>query len=101
MHGAFAWNELATTDVEAARAFYSAVLDWTFEAFELPDGPYWVATSGETLVGGIGGMETAADPETTVPTWFAFIEVDDVDERVRRAVERGGSVVQAPHEVPG
>src|SRR5947208_13066088 len=27
-HGTFAWNELATTDLEAARSFYTALFGW-------------------------------------------------------------------------
>ena len=27
-HGTFYWNELATTDTEAARAFYAALVGW-------------------------------------------------------------------------
>lgn len=43
MHGQFAWYELVTPDVEAAKAFYGAVVGWTFEG----DGPdYTIASAG-------------------------------------------------------
>ena len=100
MHGTFVWNELSTTDVEKAKAFYAETLGWTFEEFPLPDGPYWVAKSGETLVGGIGGLETSAVPAATSSGWFSFLEVDDVDARVEKAVAWGASLLQPPHDVP-
>jgi hypothetical protein len=100
MHGTFVWNELATHDVEAARAFYAEALDWTFEEFPLPQGPYWVAKAGERVVGGLTGMETAAVPGDT-PRWFAFVEVDDVDARVAKAAGLGATVLQPPEDVPG
>ena len=28
-HGAFSWNELMTTDVDAARSFYDALFGWS------------------------------------------------------------------------
>lgn len=100
MHGAFVWNELATTDPAAAMAFYAATLGWTFEEFPLPDGPYWVARSGGRVVGGLGGMETGAVPGAT-PYWFSFVEVDDVDARLAKAVAAGATVLRPPEDVPG
>ncbi len=32
----FAWNELYTRDVEAAKAFYAATVGWTFEGGPMP-----------------------------------------------------------------
>ena len=32
-HGAFGWNELMTTDVEAARSFYGALFGWETEDY--------------------------------------------------------------------
>lgn len=101
MHGTFAWSELATEDVEAAIAFYRDTLGWTFERFDLPDGAYWVAKSGQTMVGGIGGLETAAETGTRKSAWYSFIRVDKLDERFERALERGAHAIQRPHDVPG
>jgi predicted enzyme related to lactoylglutathione lyase len=56
MLGRFIWNELATTDVARAKAFYEQTLGWTFEPCELPDGAYWAAKAGDTIVGGVEGM---------------------------------------------
>ncbi|HEX2203604.1 MAG TPA: VOC family protein [Longimicrobium sp.] len=100
MHGSFVWNELAAADPAAARDFYAAALGWTFEPFDLPDGPYWVAKAGGRVVAGIGGLDTAAVPGTAASTWFAFVEVDDVDVRLAKAVELGATVVQPPVDVP-
>jgi predicted enzyme related to lactoylglutathione lyase len=98
-HGAFAWNELATADVEKARRFYEETLGWTFESFQLPDGPYSVAKVGDQMVAGMGGLETGAVKQST-SCWFAFIEVTDLDARVEKAKRLGATVVQAPHDVP-
>jgi uncharacterized protein len=99
MHGTFVWNELASTEPEAAMAFYAATLGWTFEEFPLPEGRYWVARLGERLVAGIGGLETSAIA-TTTSHWFAFIQVDDVDARIAAARAQGAAILRAPHDVP-
>lgn len=100
LHATFAWNELATSDPQTAMAFYGNALGWTFEAFELEEGRYWVASANGTYLAGIGGLETAA-VATTESRWFAFIEVDDVDRRVELARVEGAVVVRPPHDVPG
>lgn len=99
MHGKFVWNELATTDPDAARRFYADILGWTYEEFPLPEGPYWVARQAGELVAGIGGLETSAIAGSE-SHWFAVIEVDDVDARVEAASRLGATVIRAPHDVP-
>lgn len=100
MHGTFVWNELATTDPEAAKRFYAETLGWTYEAFALPEGSYWVARQGNALVCGIGGLDTSAIGSRE-SHWFAFVEVDDVDARVEVARASGATIHRAPHDVPG
>jgi predicted enzyme related to lactoylglutathione lyase len=100
MHGTFAWNELASTDIEKARAFYAETLGWAFQEFPLPSGSYWVAMAGDKVVAGLGGMETASLPGETSSHWFSFIEVDDVDARVEKAVALGATVLDPPTDVP-
>jgi uncharacterized protein len=99
MHGKFVWNELATNDIDKAKSFYGETLGWEFEEFRLPDGKYWVARSNGELVGGIGDMDTAADTGANSPAWFAFIEVDDVNARVTKAIELGATIIQPATDV--
>lgn len=100
MHGTFVWNELASTDVEKAKIFYSKTLDWTFEEFKLPSGSYWVIKLGEQLVGGIGGIESASLPGEDSSHWFSFVEVDDVDNRVEKAKKAGATILTPPEDIP-
>lgn len=99
-HGTFVWNELASSDVEKAKAFYKETLGWTFEKFALPDGSYWVIMSGGRMVGGIGGIETASLPGKSSSHWFSFIEVDDVDARIKKAEQAGAEILSPPEDVP-
>jgi hypothetical protein len=56
-HGAFSWNELMTTDAEAAKQFYTKLLGWTTEDMQIEGQlggmTYTVVKSGGEEVGGI------------------------------------------------
>ena len=99
-HGTFVWNDLLTTDVERAKAFFSRTLGWTYEDFSLEGQPYFVIRSGEEMVGGLGAIEHG-DVETTSSYWIGFIEVENLDERFATALEAGATAVRPPHDVRG
>ncbi len=100
-HGTFYWNELMTRDAEAAKAFYAATLDWTFDAMPMPEGgTYWVAKVGDAPVGGIFTMD-GPKFEGVADHWFAYIAVDDVDASVGRAEAAGGTIRRPAFDVPG
>ncbi|MFG1403575.1 VOC family protein [Xanthobacter sediminis] len=100
-HGKFYWNELMTDDVEKAKAFYSATLGWSFT--EMPtDGPhsYYVAHLGEEPVAGLMDKTDILPPEVP-PHWFPYINVDNLDTRLKLLEENGGHVIRPPFEIPG
>lgn len=98
MHGQFAWNELLTSDVEAAKTFYGTLFGWDFEANPMPGGTYWVATRDGQPRAGLMAAE-AAGPGTP-SSWFAYIAVDDIDERCRALTAACGTVLRQPWDIP-
>jgi uncharacterized protein len=100
-HGHFHWNELMTRDIERAKKFYADTLGWTYEAIQSPDGStYWVASAEGQPVAGIfdlNGPEYDGVPES----WMAYIAVDDIDTRLRKAAQAGAKVMKEPLDVPG
>src|SRR5271163_2270087 len=83
-HGIFAWHELYTRDVEAAKAFYAATVGWTFESLSAPEpnGAYWVAKAADGKpVAGILDMRGIL-PDSDPPHWLNYLEVEDVDQCV-------------------
>lgn len=96
-HGAFAWNELRTPDVEKAKAFFGDTLGWSFESFPASETPYWVAKAGDAYVGGLMDLDTMPGAQ---PGWFGFIEVDDVDARITKAKAAGAEILREPFDVP-
>ncbi len=99
-HGHFYWNELMSTDVAKARSFYADTLGWTFNDMPMPDGTYHVIMDGEQPVGGMYEM-SGPQFEGVPEHWFAYIAVDDVDARVKAAVEKGATVHREPFDVEG
>jgi len=99
-HGTFYWNELMTRDAEKAKKFYADTLGWSFEGMPMPDGTYWVAKAGGGIVGGIFplvGPQFDGVPES----WMAYIAVDDVDARVKKAQGAGATPMRPIFDIPG
>ena len=86
-------------DVEKAKNFYTEALGWSFEGMPMPAGTYWVAKSGDKSVGGIfdiRGPEFGQVPES----WMAYLAVDDVDARVKKAQSLGATLMKPIFDVP-
>ena len=96
--GHTAWNELQTSDLEAAKLFYTDAFGWTLgDVMPMGEmGDYQFIDHGGRM---IGAMMTA--PAGARTGWgFAFFN-RDVDAAVERIRELGGTVNQGPMEVPG
>lgn len=98
-HGAFSWNELTTTDPEAAVAFYGSLFGWSTRATDMGTGPYHVASVGGTEVCGVMGMPPGAPPMP--PAWGCYITVDDLEATIARCSALGGRTLVPPMDVPG
>ena len=101
-HGTFSWCELITTDVEAAKAFYSQLFGWTMEpvTHEADEGmQYNLVKVDGTEIGGI--LAVPAHAPGMPPCWGAYVTVDDVDAAAGKAGELGGDVVVPLTDIPG
>jgi predicted enzyme related to lactoylglutathione lyase len=97
-HGVFSWNELLTTDVPAAKAFYRKALGWELEDLNGGGMTYTIVKQGEREVGGI--MAVPNEAQGMPPAWGSYVTVDDVDARVARVESLGGKVLTAPRDIP-
>jgi predicted enzyme related to lactoylglutathione lyase len=93
-HGRFAWYELMTTDVEAAKAFYGKVVGWGTR--EAPNSRYTLFTAGQDSASGLINLPPDAKQRGARPQWVGYISVDDVDDAVTRLKELGGTVYIPP-----
>ena len=99
-HGAFSWNELMTTDPQAAAAFYGALFGWTSKDMDMGTGPYHVQNIGETSVAGIMGMPPGSPPGMP-PAWGCYVTVSDVGQTLERCTSLGGKIIMPAMDIPG
>jgi len=98
--GYFSWHELATSDHEAAFAFYSALFGW--EAMQRmnmgPAGIYLIFGSKGVQR---GGMYIKSPDMPAPPSWLPYAHVPSADEGAAQAQRSGASILAAPMDVPG
>ncbi|MFI2641839.1 VOC family protein [Streptomyces sp. NPDC018610] len=94
--GALTWNELHTSDVPAATAFYGEVFGIEIEPLDGADA-YWELRVGGRAVGGVTLL--ADDPPGTPAHWLTYFAVDDVDSAVDALVKRDGTVLAPPFDM--
>ena len=104
-NGTFCWNELSTTDSDAAVKFYTELLGWEVKKSEVLacEGGEGSAAYNEIVVGGehIGGIYKMGPEHGGAPShWMAYVAVDDVDARARQVWELGGKVCVPPTDIP-
>jgi uncharacterized protein len=83
--GALCWNELATTEVGRAKAFYGELFGWEYET---DDRGYVSIVNAGRLNGGI--REQGGQERGTPPSWLPFFGVADTDDAAVQAEELGG-----------
>jgi uncharacterized protein len=106
-NGAFCWNELATTDLEAAQTFYRELLGWEIQESKAtqcegaPEGATMVYN--EIVVAGqhVGGMYKMGAEMAGAPShWIAYVAVEDVDAKAQKVSELGGKIIVPPMDIP-
>jgi predicted enzyme related to lactoylglutathione lyase len=97
--GALAWNDLRSSDPDAARAFYGAVFGYHYAPVEMagPDYTTFALEPTGAPAGGIGGM---MGMDGYPSHWIVYLSVADVDEAVRLTSELGGHVVSPGFDTP-
>ena len=82
--------EINADDVERAKNFYEQVFDWKIEKWEGPM-DYWLIMTGEENAPGIdGGL---GFEEEGFPKVVNTIDVENVDEVVKKIQENGGEII--------
>ena len=117
-HGAINFNDLRTSDIEGAKAFYGEVFGWG--TMDMGGGNLaWTLTAyGDHLeevnpgtrerlsgMGRPGGFENVVASLGTAeggapPHWGVTFGVDDANEVAKKAESLGGSVVAGPFDAP-
>jgi uncharacterized protein len=95
-HGRFAWYELMTTDMAAARAFYAEVVGWVARDASTPDLAYALFAADTAAVGGLLELPENARKMGATPRWMGYVGVDDADAAADRLRQLGGAIYVPP-----
>jgi uncharacterized protein len=94
------WNELATRDLERAKAFYPRVFGWGVRANPMPQGGEYVEwqVDGRSVAGAqpMGSQY----PSQVPPHWLVYFAVADCDATVTRAQQLGARVSSPCMDIP-
>jgi predicted enzyme related to lactoylglutathione lyase len=101
-NGALCWNEVFTTNVDAAGKFYANTIGWKTEAVDMgPMGTYTLFKNGDDKNSNAGGMMPMPPNMKGVPSnWLAYIQVADCDVSAKKVSDLGGKVVMPPMDIP-
>jgi len=96
--GALTWNQLNTSDPEAAVSFYTELFGWTTEALGGGDQSFWSVKNSEGwLNGGVMGLPPGTDAP---PAWTPYFASADLKQHEARVKELGGALLSPILPVP-
>jgi uncharacterized protein len=98
--GHFAWYELITPDIEAAKKFYTEVMGWGALDVSAPGGAYILLTVGQVPVCGLMNLPEDAKDTGGKPCWVGYVKVSDVDATAERIERLGGTLRVPPSDIP-
>ena len=93
--GQFIWHDLLTTDVEAAKSFYTELLGWEVENWKPGEVDYPMIKANGVQHGGFGSVEGEGSSH-----WVGHVVVEDVDQAVATAQREGGTIRGKPDGHP-
>ncbi len=100
MPSPFVWFEVNTPDAAGSRKFYTELLGWGVEEWDMGQGsPYAMFKHGDETFGGIQPME-GPQWEGVPPHWMIYVGVDDVDATAAKAVALGGKILMPAFDIP-
>ncbi len=100
-HGAWAWTELMTSDIDKSEEFYSKLLGWTVADASKGSPQYREMKVGDQSVAGI--MARMDEIPAEVPNyWGLYYCVDSMDKAIDYLKNNGATIVNGPMTIdPG
>ncbi|GAA2398525.1 VOC family protein [Actinomadura vinacea] len=93
------WVELSSPDIEASKAFYCELFDWS--VYTVADhwvGDFSIFTRGDVTGPEVAGLTSLADDSISA-TWICYFSVNDADAAADAVLEAGGQVHMEPTNV--
>jgi len=98
--GTFCWVELATSDPNAAKTFYTQLFGWTYDDHPMgPDMVYTMLKLDGKDVGAMYKLMTDQVAQGVPPNWLSYISVTSADEATEKAKGAGATIIKEPFDV--
>jgi uncharacterized protein len=91
--GTFSWAELATSDADAAKAFYANVFGWEYRDSPIPDGSVYTTAMRDGK--DVGALFASEQP----PHWNCYVTVESADAAAARAGELSATIAADAFDV--
>ena len=99
--GTMSWVELATSDSDKSKEFYSKVIDWKPKTENMGDMEYTTFSFGDNPQDMAGGMYKMTDDMKDIPPhWLIYFTVANAAETVEIAKTNGGLILLGPMNIP-
>ena len=100
VEGTFGWIDLATSDAQGARDFYTSVFGWTVDSMRTDDGSdYTMFQFDGHNTCGMYQMPPEMSEQGIPPSWNSIVAVNDADAITAKAESLGAGVLQQPFDV--
>jgi len=97
-NGRIVWFDLMTTDTNAAKDFYGAVVGWTTSTY---GGDYQMWNAPDGGIGGFMTLPAEAKAMGAPPHWVGYVSVPDLDATIAKATGRGATVLVPATNIEG
>ena len=91
--GRVAWMDLTIDDATTVSEFYSKVVGWDIQSFDMGDYEDYCMNdpkTGETLAGVCNAKGSNAK---IPPVWMMYIGVDNLEDSLKAVTEQGGNIL--------
>ena len=101
----FSWDELVTTDPDAATRFYASVFGWEPRPVDMGGGMTYTLLDRPGVKNPKGDPASAggvmkAPPGVPYSFWLPYVAVENTDQITERAARLGAQVVVPPTDIP-
>lgn len=93
MKNAVNWFEIAVTDIERAKEFYSAVFKCEFQYVEMPETKMYMFLGDGEKHGAMGCIFKSDNVEPSVSGTTVYFDTENCDDEVNRVESNGGKVI--------
>ncbi|MCP5096670.1 MAG: VOC family protein [Chloroflexi bacterium] len=98
--GVFCWVDLASSDPEAAKTFYTSLFGWEFEDTHTDIGTiYTMFKLNGYNVAAVSRMSPEMQAQGVPPFWSSYVSHSNVDAAAAKATEAGGTLMFPPFDV--